>query len=241
MKLRPFCFIGIFILFIPCSKAQIIPYIVHASNPNASDGIIMLSVRGGLPPYSYHWNKGPENSNENLNLSPGEYCVTVTDLIGCCSMKACYTIGSNCPLLVEGIRYTAVCTGGDGALSALVTNEGTPPYRFLWNNGATTASLSNLSAGQYCVTVTDKSETSSFSCIYLEDKVRLSAAISPTDKTTGSLKLHVTGGTAPYTYQWNNGATTRDLSNLPSGYYGVTATDQKGCKNSQYFVVPGLK
>lgn len=241
MKIKLLYFIGIFIMLIPCSKAQIIPYIIHASNPNASDGIIMLSVRGGIPPYSYHWNKGPENSNENLNLSPGKYCVTVTDVIGCCSMKACYTISSICPLLIEGIRYKPVCSGSDGELSAVISNDGTPPYRYLWNNGATTASLTNLSAGQYCVTVTDQSETSSFGCIYLENKLQVTAAINPGGKTLGAIKLHIKGGTAPYTYLWNNGATTQELSSVPAGYYGVTVTDQKGCKSSKYFVVGGMK
>src|SRR6185295_7736421 len=45
----------------------------------------------------------------------------------------------------------------------------------------------------------------------------------------GNITLTVTGGTAPYTYQWNTGATTQNLNNLSSGTYTATVTDAQGC------------
>ena len=44
----------------------------------------------------------------------------------------------------------------------------------------------------------------------------------------GTIDLTVSGGTAPYTFQWSNDAQTEDLSELPSGYYNVTVTDANG-------------
>ncbi|MBL0308412.1 MAG: SprB repeat-containing protein [Bacteroidetes bacterium] len=45
----------------------------------------------------------------------------------------------------------------------------------------------------------------------------------------GSVNLTVSGGTAGYTFVWNNSATTQNLSNVAAGTYQVTVTDTKGC------------
>src|SRR5690606_7894655 len=56
-------------------------------------------------------------------------------------------------------------------------------------------------------------------------------------ESTGGINLTVTGGIAPYSFLWNTGATTQNLSDLPAGTYTVTVTDDAGVSLTQSFVL----
>lgn len=66
----------------------------------------------------------------------------------------------------------------------------------------------------------------------------VSASSTPTSGTSicdGSVSAFVAGGTAPYTYQWQNIGgivTTNSLSNLCIGTYAVTVIDANGCSGT---------
>lgn len=45
----------------------------------------------------------------------------------------------------------------------------------------------------------------------------------------GQVTSTVTGGTPPYTYQWNTGAVTPNIYNLSAGMYYLVLTDDNGC------------
>ena len=53
----------------------------------------------------------------------------------------------------------------------------------------------------------------------------------------GAISLIVNGGTAPYTYLWNNGATTPNINGLAAGTYTLTITDANGCTTNMPFTV----
>jgi hypothetical protein len=62
--------------------------------------------------------------------------------------------------------------------------------------------------------------------------VKVSFAVTPAgcfNETIGAIDITPSGGTAPYTYSWQHGPTTEDLTGLASGIYRITVTDQVGC------------
>ena len=56
--------------------------------------------------------------------------------------------------------------------------------------------------------------------------------VSCNGATDGSIDVTVTGGTGIYTYAWNTGDTSEDLSDLGAGVYSVVVTDENGCSVS---------
>src|SRR5262249_51685220 len=128
-----------------------------------------------------------------------------------------------------------------GAITLNVTG-GVAPLTFAWSNGATTADLANIASGTYHITVTDAN-----GCTLDQDIIVGQAtntlAIAPVvtasgcAATTGAITLNVTGGVAPLTFAWSNGASTADLANLAGGTYHITVTDANGCTLDQDVIV----
>lgn len=116
---------------------------------------------------------------------------------------------------------------------------GVAPITLVWSDGSTAGTeRNNLGPGRYSVTITDKK-----GCVINEpfiinepSKLKINADVSNSlscdNANTGKINLVVTGGTAPYTYKWSNGATTEDLENLTPGNYTVLVTDVNGCKET---------
>lgn len=118
----------------------------------------------------------------------------------------------------------------DGTASVLATN-GTGNYTYLWDGGATTSSISNLTIGTYGVTIADGLTTLNTS-VTISQPDSLSLDMSSTNAyggASGTATVDVQGGTNPYSYLWSNGETTTIITNLILGDYYVTVTDNNGC------------
>ncbi|MCY7410208.1 MAG: SprB repeat-containing protein [Chitinophagales bacterium] len=135
--------------------------------------------------------------------------------------------------------YHVACNGStNGSIVATIVN-GTSPYTYVWNTGATTQNLTNVGAGVYTLTVTDNaSHTKTKTVTLLQSalmQITLGASnyngynVSRYGGTDGTVASNVTGGSPSYTYLWSNGATVSGLSNVAAGTYTVTVTDANGC------------
>ena len=203
-------------------------------------GNIGSTISGNVTaPLTYSWSNGAGTTDLN-DLGAGTYALTVTDAGGC-------TASASFVLQQPGSAVSAAATGSDE--TALAANDGTATatgtggtgtaYTYLWNNGASAASLDGLAPGTYCVTVSDANACSASACTtvaaYSCPAVSLAVdgqSLSCADAQDGSASATFSGGTAPFTYLWTNGATTASLSGLLPGTYGVTATDAAGCTAS---------
>ncbi len=201
----------------------------------ASTGSIDLTVTGGTAGYTYAWSNG-STAQDISSLTAGTYTVNVTDAKGCTATSS-VTITQPAAITLSTSKVDVSCNGGtDGSINLSVAG-GTAPYTYLWNNAATSEDLSSLAAGSYNVTVTDAVGCTATAPVTITQPAVLALSTSKVDVscnggTDGSINLTVAGGTAPFTYAWNNGATTEDISSLPAGNYNVTVTDAKGCTDN---------
>jgi gliding motility-associated-like protein len=137
-----------------------------------SDGSITVTAQGGTGPYSYALNGGtPQNSNIFSELPPDSYSIVVTDSNGCTTTILDIFITNPDSITAMFINYSnSNCFGSGGGSVEIVAAGGTQPYSYLWSNGATTASVSDLKNQTYYITVTDLNQcTGEFSIEVVKD------------------------------------------------------------------------
>jgi hypothetical protein len=218
----------------PALLASAITSSTNVSCFGGNNGTSGITASGGTAPYSYNWSNGANTSSVN-GLIAGAYFVTITDNLGCTS-TASITITQ--PTLLTSSISSSInvsCYGGNNGSASVVANGGTAPYSYNWSNGANTAIVNGLSAGNYFATVTDNSGcTSTASLIitqptFLTSSILSSINVSCYGGNNGTANVAGNGGTAPYSYNWSNGANTAIVNGLSAGNYFVTVTDNLGC------------
>ena len=199
----------------------------------ASNGAINPAVSGGTSPYTFVWSDG-STANSLNNLAAGSYSVTVKDALGCEKIFSNIVVPNTTnSIVVNTTVQQSNCADANGSITTSVSG-GTTPYTYVWSNGSTTPNISNLSAGNYTVTVKDVNgceEVKSVTVTQASSTLAINATAtpSPCNMVNGSINVSVTGGTSPYSYLWSNGATTDNISGLAEGFYSVTVTDALGC------------
>ncbi|MBN8680928.1 MAG: SprB repeat-containing protein, partial [Chitinophagales bacterium] len=227
----------------------------NVSCNGGSNGAIDLAVSGGTPNYTYDWsNNGsqdPDSDPQDLSgLTAGTYTVTVTDANGCSStISATITEPTALNLSIAGVTNVS-CNGGSNGAIDLAVSGGTAGYSYDWSNNGSQdpdsdpQDLSGLTAGTYTVTVTDANGCSSTISATVTQPTALNLSIAGVTNVScnggsnGAIDLAVSGGTAGYTYDWNNNGSQdpdsdpQDLSGLTAGTYTVTVTDANGCSST---------
>ena len=198
-----------------------------------SNGAIILTVSGGTPAYTYHWNNNATTSAIN-SLAAGTYTVTIADQAGCViTHPVQVTQPAQLSVVITPVNVT--CFGQSNGSATAVVSGGTSAYTYQWlGAGSSSSAVSNLAPAAYTLIVTDHNSCVDTAHFTITQPDSLTLTLISTHVTThggndGSINLSVTGGSGTYTYLWSNNSTTQDLTNIPAGTYCVTVTDQHTC------------
>jgi gliding motility-associated-like protein len=205
-----------------------------------SDGSASVNVTGGNGNFTYQWNTIPVQTSANAtNLSSGNYTVTVSD--GVCNATSSLTV-NNLPGPSVSILsiVNETCSAGNGSITALASG-GTGVYTYIWNSlpAQYSATLQNVHAGTYSLTVTDINLCTAVNSVTISNSpppVLTVSSINPSNcaPASGSVSIGVTGGAYPYLYLWNTipPQYTPTAVGLSQGTYTVTVTDANNCTAS---------
>ena len=211
------------------------PAITNVNCFGQTSGAIALSINGGTGPYTYNW--GGVATQNRTGLAAGSYNVTVTDA-NSCSLSATEVVTQSQQITTAISSITnASCYGAANGGITIHINGGTPAYTYLWSNGSTGQSLANVAAGTYQLSISDANGCTTSTAINVTQPSQITFTPIVTNVTcngsaTGAIATIVNGGNGGFTYQWSNGATTGNVSNLTAGTYTITYKDIQNCSAS---------
>jgi hypothetical protein len=201
----------------------------------ANDGTATAAMSGGTAPYSFLWSNG-DTTSTITGLVPDVYCVTATDSKGCI-FTGCDTVFQfGCGAVALNIAKQDVsCFGGNDGMATVEPVGFSDPVIIAWSNGSTGATIGNLVAGTYTVSITDANNCTASEAIQIIQPAELEVDLLDfTDvecegQASGTVTVSGSGGTPGYTYIWQDGNTSPVRDNLAAGTYTVSVSDDNDC------------
>lgn len=219
-----------------------------------SPGYLTVNFTGPGPwSFNYQINTGGSGTVTGITQNPYQFPVTQPGnyTITSVSNSACSGSGIGVgvvtiPVINLSYQITNVeCYGQSTGAIDLSVNGGTSPYTYSWSNNSSSQDLQNIPAGFYVVNVIDNRGCNKVIAALVNQPPDLTATatvlsgVDCTNPSGGSVDLAVLGGTAGYTYLWNTGNTSQDISGLTAGVYTVTVTDANDCTETVSVTIPG--
>lgn len=216
------------------------PLIQNPGCESIRDGFIKLMVSGGSGIYDFDWSHDPElKSNSAQNLDPGNYQVTMRDVSGCYTQYFAFELKTPPVIELKNFfqKFPSSCFGAKDGEVRLELVGGNPPFLILGQNSSwdgNELAVKDLAEGKYFWDVVD-----SRGCILpvfaeVDGPEQLFISFQELNQgcpggVEGELEILATGGTAPYTYVWEDGSSTQRINQLSAGSYRCTVIDANGC------------
>lgn len=195
------------------------------SNDNGS---LRAIVSGGSLAYSINWNTiPPQNTQTITGLSAGNYTVVINDQ-GCVD-SASQVITQSSALSLNIETTDAVCNNNNGSANPVISN-GVAPYAYLWSNGNSSASVSNLAPGTYTVSVTDANNCAPVSANFTINNVNTIQPFSLGNDTLICPGTTLVLNAGNYSgYLWQDGSVGKTFNVTKTGKYYVQVMNNDGC------------
>ncbi|MEM1326674.1 MAG: T9SS type A sorting domain-containing protein [Bacteroidota bacterium] len=212
--------------------------------------VILTTSRGTPEDFIYAWSDG-SNQSSRTGLAGGDYTVTVTELISGCTISESVNIvePDSIGIQLSGIREVSCNDGNDGFIEVNISG-GAGILTVEWSNGSDTTAVEGLRAGDYIITVTDRNNCDNTATFTVGEPDPIEITVTPTNQiigNDGTATANVTGGTAPYSYDWIYtsaggapvGSNTDSVGGLFGGQYTLIVQDANGCQESTSFEIGG--
>ncbi|MBR5982570.1 MAG: PKD domain-containing protein [Bacteroidales bacterium] len=196
------------------------------------------SNHGNTNVFWFEWSTG-EISQVIPIYNSGQYSVTVTDTYNACSKTENFEVLQAPAVNVSITKTDVTCYGQNDGIMIAIVNGGTEPYSYSWSTTLHSDTITNLIPGTYSVTVTDNNDCTARATASIVEPTRFLYSISPAQGicrgSETTITATATGGTEPYTYEWDDGTTgigNRIVSPDSTSAYTVSITDANGCTNA---------
>ncbi len=154
-----------------------------------------------------------------------------------------------CNLSATVQKTDAFCYGVANGSATITLTGGVAPYSFSNSDGVFLQSanavnvFNNVPFGYYPISVTDGAGCKTDLSVTISQPAGIGASGVVVDaginEMPGSITETISGGTPPYSFQWNNGAQTESLTGLGPGTYILKVTDANGCTDVFTYIVYG--
>ena len=204
-----------------------------------SNGTLTVNASGENLEYSIDGGSVWQTTETFINLSAGQYAVTVRSTVDGCETEYTESViiseTSDMEVTVLNVSQPS-CYGEDNGLIQIAVSGGLETYNFAWSNGTSEQNPADLQAGTYSVTVTDAADCEEIIAIEIEEPAAFEISLSDTDSLilclgqTADYELSTANGEI---YEWNGTdnfySTDAAVSINQEGQFWVTGINADGC------------
>ena len=225
----------------PCPPVIATSSQINVTCNGGSDGSASVVASGGTT-FTYVWTPSGGTNATASGLSAGNYICTITNECGNSTTQT-VTITETAAYQLNATVIQPTCGNNNGCIYFDPSPAGTYFYDWPFPTVMIVDSICNLAPGSYDITINSASGCPRDTTIIIAGSSTFTVieTIAPATcgASDGSISVSITTGSAPFSFSWSAGGSNgNSLTNLASGNYSVTITDQNGCSVTESYLVP---